>query len=78
MDLVINLLATGRSIKCLTCADDFTKECLTITAAVRISCRQIPRILDSITLFRSYPATIRIAQGPEYTCLALDQYGVEL
>lgn len=39
---------------------------------------QVTRILDNITLFRGYPATIRIAQGPEFTCLALAQHGVEL
>ncbi|MDV1032894.1 IS3 family transposase, partial [Klebsiella pneumoniae] len=33
MDFVMDALASGRRIKCLTCVDDFTKECLTITAA---------------------------------------------
>jgi len=36
MDLVMDALATGRRIKCLTCVDDFTKECLTITVAFGI------------------------------------------
>jgi putative transposase len=31
MDFVMDVLASGRRIKCLTCVDDFTKECLTIT-----------------------------------------------
>ena len=31
MDFVMDALANGRRIKCLTCVDDFTKECLTIT-----------------------------------------------
>ncbi|MCM0841982.1 transposase family protein, partial [Klebsiella pneumoniae] len=35
---------------------------------------QITRILDSIALFRGYPATIRTDQGPEFTCRALDQW----
>lgn len=29
MDFVMDALANGRRIKCLTCVDDFTKECLT-------------------------------------------------
>jgi hypothetical protein len=33
IDFVMDALASGRRIKCLTCLDDFTKECLTITAA---------------------------------------------
>ena len=72
MDLVTDALANGRWIKCLTCVDDFTKECLTITAAFGISGVQVTRILDSIALFRGYPATIKTEQGPEFTCRALD------
>ncbi len=56
-------LATARRIKCLTCVDDFTKECLTITAAFGISGVQVTRILDNIALFRRYPATIRTDPG---------------
>lgn len=36
MDFVMDALATGLRIKCLTCVDDFTKECLTITVAFGI------------------------------------------
>lgn len=63
MDFVMDALACGRRIKCLTCVDDFTKECLTITAAFGISGVQVTRILDSIALFRGYLATIRTDQG---------------
>ena len=77
MDFVMDALATGRRIKCLTCVDDFTKECLTITTAFGISGVQVTRILDSIALFRGYPATIRTDLGPEFTCRALDQWAYE-
>lgn len=70
-------LASGSRVKCLTCVDDFTKECLTITAAFGISGVQVTRILNSITLFRGYPATIRTDQVPEFTCCALDQWAYE-
>jgi len=59
MDFAMDALANGRGIKCLTCVDDFTKECLTIIAAFGISGALVPRILDSIALFRGYPVTIR-------------------
>jgi len=71
------VLANGRRIKCLTCADDFTKKCLTITVAFGISVIQVTRILNSIALFRGYPMTIRTEQGPEFTCRALDQWAFE-
>lgn len=77
MDFVMEALATGRRIKCLTCVDDFTKECLTITTAFGISGAQVTRILESIALFRGYPATIRTDQEPEFTCRALDQWAFE-
>lgn len=73
----MDALANGRRIKCLTCVDDFTKECLTITVVFGISGVQVARILDSIALFRGYPATIRTDQGPEFTCCALDQWAFE-
>ncbi len=73
----MDALSTGRRIKCLTCVDDFTKECLTVTVAFGISGVQVTRILDSIALFRGYPATIRTDQGPEFTCRALDQWAFE-
>ncbi|PEI02321.1 IS3 family transposase [Pantoea agglomerans] len=77
MDFVMDALATGHRIKCLTCVDDFTKECPTVTAAFGISGVQVTRILDNIALFRGYPATIRTDQGPELTCRALDQWAFE-
>lgn len=77
MDFVMDALSTGRRIKCLTCVDDFTKECLTVTVAFGISGVQVSRILGSIALFRGYPATIRTDQGPEFTCRALDQWAFE-
>ncbi|MBH2548055.1 IS3 family transposase [Serratia marcescens] len=77
MDFVMDALTNGRRIKCLTGVDDFTKECLTITAAFGISGVQVTRILDSIALFRGYPTTIRTDQGPEFTCRALDQWAFE-
>ena len=77
MDFVMDALATGCRIKCFTCVDDFTNECLTVTVAFGISGVQVTRFLDSIALFRGYPATIRTDQGPEFTCRALDQWAFE-
>ena len=77
VDFVIDALASGRRIKCLTCVDNFTKEYLTITVAFGISGVQVTRILDSIALFRGYPATIRTDQGLEFTRRALDQWAFE-
>lgn len=74
----MDALANGRWIKCLTCGDDFTQECLTITVAFGISGVQITRIVDSIALFRGHPATIRTAQGPDALEQGAFEHGVEL
>lgn len=73
----MDTLASGRRIKYLTYVDDFTKACLTITAAFGISGVQVTRILDSIALFRGYPVAIRTDQGSEFTRRALDQSAFE-
>ncbi len=82
MDFVMDALAGGRRIKCLTCVDDFTKESLDIAVAHGISGEQVTRILDNVALFRGYPKAIRTDQGPEFTGHALDQWahyhGIEL
>jgi len=77
MDFVMDALSTGRRIKCLTCVDDFTKECLTLTDAFSIPGVQVTRSLDSIALYPLHPATIRTDQRPEFTCRALDQWAFE-
>ena len=73
----MDALSSGRRIKCLTCVDDFKKEGLTVTVAFGISGVQVTRMLDSIALFRGYPAMIRTAQGPELTCKAFEQWAYE-
>lgn len=82
MDFVMDSLANGRRIKCLTIVDDFTKECLDIPVAMGISGEQVARTLDRIAAFRGYPEAVRTDQGPEFTGRALDQWayrnGVEL
>ncbi|PHQ73743.1 IS3 family transposase [Marinobacter salarius] len=77
MDFVMDSLACGRRIKCLTIVDDFTKECLDIPVANGISGDQVARTLDAITAFRGYPQAVRTDQGPEFTSKALDQWAYD-
>lgn len=77
IDFVMDTLANGHRIKSLACVDDFTKECLIINTAFGISGVQVTRILDSIALFRGYPATLRTDPGPEFTCRALGKWAFE-
>ena len=82
IDFVMDALANGRRIKCLTIVDDFTRECLDIVVDYGISGGYVARALEAIAQFRGLPRAIRTDQGPEFTSRALDQWayghGVDL
>ena len=82
IDFVMDSLANGRCIKCLTVVDDFTRECLDIAVDFGISGEYVSRVLAQIGQFRGLPKAIRTDQGPEFTSRALDRWaytqGVDL
>jgi putative transposase len=82
MDFVMDALANGRRIKCLTIVDDFTRECLDIAVDYGISGGYVARVLEAVGQFRGLPRAIRTDQGPEFTSRALDRWaygcGVDL
>jgi putative transposase len=59
MDFVSDCLSSGRRIKCLTVADDFSHECVRIGVDYGISGQYVTRLLDQAALFRGYPRTVR-------------------
>ena len=67
MDFVSDSLASGRRIKCLTVADDFSHECLEIAVDYGVSGEYVTRILDRVAVFRGYPLAVRTDNGPEFT-----------
>ena len=58
----------SRSFKCLTVADDFSHECVDISADFGIGGEYVTRLLDRAATFRGYPKQIRTDNGPEFTC----------
>ena len=70
MDFVSDSLATGRRIKCLTVADDFSHECVEIGVDYGISGHYVTRLLDQSAVFRGYPKAVRTDNGPEFTSRA--------
>ena len=70
MDFVSDSLSTGRRIKCLTVADDFSHECVDIAVDWGISGEYVTRMLDRAALFRGYPLAVRTDNGPEFTSRA--------
>ena len=74
IDFVMDALANGRSIKCLTVIDDFTRECLAIAVDFGIGGAYVAAVLDRIGQFRGLPQAIRTDQGPEFTSRALESW----
>ncbi len=70
MDFVSDSLASGRRIKCLTVADDFSHECVEIAVDYGISGLYVTRLLDQAARFRGYPAAVRTDNGLEFTSRA--------
>ena len=74
MDFVSDAIARpgaiSRRIKCLTVADDFSHECVDITADFGIGGAYVTRLLDRAATFRGYPKEVRTDNGPEFTCRA--------
>lgn len=69
-DAINRPAAVSRRIKCLTVADDFTRECVDITADFGIGGEYMTRLLDRAATFRGYPQAVRTDNGPEFTCRA--------
>jgi len=81
MDFVADALASGRRLKCLTIADDFTHESIDIAVDHGMGGVYVTRILDQAACFRGYPKAVRTDNGPEFTSRAFmawaQQHGVE-
>jgi putative transposase len=71
IDFVMDALANGRRIKCLTIVDDFSRECIDIAVDHGIGGEYVTRVLERAGQFRGYPQALRTDQGPEFTSRAL-------
>jgi putative transposase len=70
LDFVMDSLANGRRIKCLTIVDDFSRECVDIAVDYGIGGAYVTRLLDQAGQFRGFPDAVRTDQGPEFTSRA--------
>lgn len=74
MDFVMDQMADGRRLKCLTLGDDFTREALALEAARSITGKHVVEILTRVVEERSAPASIVMDNGSEFTCQAMDEW----
>jgi putative transposase len=70
LDFVMDALANGRRIKCLTIVDDFSRESVDIATDHGIGGEYVVRLLEQAAQFRGWPEAVRTDQGPEFTSRA--------
>jgi putative transposase len=73
-DLMAARTQDGRAFRILTILDEYTRECLSITVARRITAQDVIYQLGELFLERGIPEHIRSDNGPEFTARAIRQW----
>ena len=61
----------GRAFRILNIIDEFTRECLAILVARRITTQDVIDLLFHLFIFRGIPEHLRSDNGPEFTAKAI-------
>lgn len=70
-DFVFDTCADGRSLKCLTIVDEFTRECLAIDVAGSIRSGRVIEVLTQLVSAHGTPRYLRSDNGPEFVATAV-------
>jgi len=73
-DLMAERTQDGRAFRILTILDEYTRECLRITVARRITAQDVIDQLAELFVDRGIPEHIRSDNGPEFTARAIRQW----
>lgn len=73
-DFVFDRTADGRKLRMLTVVDEYTRECLAIEVARRLSSQDVLAVLADLCVRRGPPAYIRSDNGPEFTARAVRRW----
>ena len=77
MDFVSDALADGRSFRCFTLVDDFTRECPVIDVARSLPAWRVIHALERVATERGLPKSIVCDNGPEFAGKAMDRWAYE-
>jgi putative transposase len=77
LDFVHDAVECGRTIRVLSVADAYTRECLALEVDTSFAARRVTRVLDQIVRERGVPQSIRCDNGPELTSRHLLAWCVE-
>ena len=70
-DFVFDTCADGRTLKCLTVIDEFTRECLAIDVAGGIRSGRVIEVLAQLVSVHGAPRYLRSDNGPEFVATAI-------
>ena len=70
-DFLFTRTSDGRALRLLTVLDEFTRECLAIDVARRITSDDVLERLTQLFVLRGAPGYLRSDNGPEFTARAL-------
>ena len=70
-DFVFDTCADGRTLKCLTVIDEFTRECLAIDVAGGIRSARVIEVLAQLVSVHGTPRYLRSDNGPEFVATAI-------
>ena len=70
-DFMIDRTANGKAFKILNIIDEYSRECLAIRVARKITNQDVIDILFHLFIFRGIPEHIRSDNGPEFTAKAI-------
>jgi putative transposase len=70
-DFVFNTCADGRTLKCLTVIDEFTRECLAIDVAGGIRSGRVIEVLAQLVSVHGAPRHLRSDNGSEFVARAI-------
>jgi putative transposase len=73
-DFVSDKLACGKGIRMLTVIDEYTRECLAIRVAYRLSSDDVLDVLSDLFLLKGLPDYIRSDNGSEFTAHTLKEW----
>jgi len=70
-DFAFDACADGRTLKCLTVIDEFTRECLAIDVAGGIRSGRVLEVLAQLVSVHGTPRYLRSDNGPEFVARAI-------
>lgn len=82
IDFMSDALWCGRRFRTFNVLDDFNREALAIDIDLNLPAQRVIRTLDRISVWRGYPAKLRMDNGPEFISLKLatwaEEHNIEL